>query len=88
VLAGRVAVATYTSPLDANRWTYAGSLVAGGPVGIYPRCNVTEFREYLERGGEVEPEWFATITERVQAAKARAKATAAARPKRASEVHA
>jgi hypothetical protein len=87
-LPGRVAVATYTAPVGVNRWVYGGALVAGGPVGIYPRCNVTDFREYLEHRGEVEPEWFEVITARVQAAKARAKASAAARPKRASEVHA
>lgn len=82
------ALAFYVAPAGVNRWTYANSLVRGGPVGVFPRCNVTDFREYLEHGGEVEPEWFATITARVQAAKARAKATAAARPKKASEVHA
>lgn len=87
-LGNRFALAFYVAPLEVNRWTYANSMVAGGPVGVFPYCNVTDFREYLERRGEVAEEWFGVIKDRIASAKARAKATAAARPKRASEVHA
>ena len=79
----RFALAFYVSPLDRSAWTLGSSLVAGGPAGVFSRCSVTDVREYLELGGEVPPEWFAGISQRVNDAAARAKQAAKDRPKRA-----
>jgi hypothetical protein len=81
----RYALIFYTSPLTKTAWEMSSSLVAGGLVGVYSRCSVMDLREYLERLGEVSPEWFADITARVTAAELRAKATAKARPRKPKE---
>jgi hypothetical protein len=78
----RFALVFYVGPLDVNRWLFGNALVAGGPVGVYPRCNVTDVREYLECGGDVPTEWFAAITARVEASKARTKEMAKQRTTR------
>jgi hypothetical protein len=44
------AIATYVSPVGTDKWTFVSSLVAGGPTGIWPRCNVTALKAYLITG--------------------------------------
>jgi hypothetical protein len=75
----RFALVFYVSPLTASAWKVASILVAGGPVGVFPRCNITDVRDYLAHRGVVPPDWFAGITARVTDAAVRAKASAANR---------
>lgn len=86
-LGQRYALVFYLSPLARTEWSMGSSLVAGGLVGVFSGCNVTEVREYLERHGEVPPEWFSAVRQRISDAAGRTRQAAKARPRRAKEVH-
>lgn len=83
------AIAFYVSA-DRRTWKFDGSMLRDihGAVPMFPYANVTEFREFLAARGEVSPEFFQAIRERVESSKAKAKSAAASRPKKAKKVHA
>lgn len=85
-LSGRCAFAIYrrTAGVKPGAWAWSQVYLWGPDLPPFGLCNVTELRQYLQCGGQVDDLWLRRARKRVRDAEAQAKIRAAERPKKAS----
>jgi hypothetical protein len=80
----RQAYAIYRSPVSRLAWTWSSVQIWGPDLPPFRWSGVTELREWLSLAGAVPPLWFFNIALRREEQAARAKESAATRPKKST----